>query len=93
MDDSPGLKYEIRQSDNGEPTDLIPDTNPIDIPNDALVKEIFYALKYSMGELECWNCLILVQSPGEGSICRRLGIAEVKSSWFFDCPKQHLVLT
>jgi len=85
--DLPVSKYEIRQSNDGEPTDLIPDTNPIDIPLDTLPRGKFYALKYSTCKVEYWNCLILARSPGERNTFCRVGIAEVESSWFGNCPK------
>jgi hypothetical protein len=50
--DLPVSKYEIRQSDDGEPTELMPDTNPIVIAFDTLPKGNFYALKYSMCEFD-----------------------------------------
>jgi hypothetical protein len=90
--DLPVLKCEIRQSDDEEPTDLIPDTDPIDIPFDTSPKGGFYALKHSVRDFERWNCLVLAQYPGERDVFRRFGIAKVESSWFSNCPKQHLVL-
>jgi hypothetical protein len=50
--DLPLSRYEIRQSDNREPIELIPDTNPINNLFDKLLKGEFYTLKYSMCEFD-----------------------------------------